>query len=80
MCHIRRALSVPNGMTTEYVAGGSEIDEAFAARRTFKQMIRHGDTARLDNFERKSLPAFSFGNNGFLLPPTKVNSICCVIF
>jgi HK97 family phage major capsid protein len=73
MCNIRCTLTVPkdDGMTTEYVPGGSEVDEAMAARRAFRQMIRHGDTSRLDNFERKSLSAFSFGNNGFLLPPER---------
>jgi hypothetical protein len=29
----------------------------------------HGDVSRLDQFERKSLTSFSFGNNGFILAP-----------
>jgi hypothetical protein len=75
MCHVRRALTVPkaDGMTTEYVPGGNEIDEAMGARRAFRAMLRQGNVNRLDNFERKSLPSFSFGNNGFLLPPERSN-------
>jgi hypothetical protein len=33
--------------TTEYVPGSSEVDEAMAARRAFKQMISHGHAIRL---------------------------------
>lgn len=78
MCRVRRALNMPrdDGLrTTEYVPGSGEIDEALAARRAFKQMIRHGDVAKLDNLERKSLSAFSFGNNGFLSPPERSNQV-----
>jgi HK97 family phage major capsid protein len=78
MCHIRRALTVPkcDGVsTTEYIPGSSEVDEAMAARRAFKAMLRHGDVSRLDNFERKSLSSFSFGSNGFLLPPERSNIV-----
>jgi hypothetical protein len=52
-----------------------KIDEALGARRAFKAMLRHGDVARLDNFERKSLSSFSFGTNGFLLPPKRSNIV-----
>jgi hypothetical protein len=38
-------------------------------------MIRHGDVLRFDNFERKSLSAFQFGTNGFILPPERSNIV-----
>lgn len=62
MCVIKHALTVPkdDGIRTEYVPDSGAIDEALAARRAFKKMLRHGDPNRLDNLERKSLSAFSF--------------------
>jgi hypothetical protein len=60
MCQIRRTNNVPkdDGLTTEYIAGSSEVDKAMAARRGFKAKLRLGDAARLDDLERKSLSAF----------------------
>jgi len=39
------------------------------ARRALKNLFRHGDAARLDAIERKSLSSFNFGSNQFLLAP-----------
>lgn len=77
MCQIRHADRMPkdDGITTKaYCPSSSEVDEALTARRAFKQYLRHGELAKLDNLERKSLSAFSFGNNGFLLAPERSNS------
>jgi hypothetical protein len=44
-------------------------------------MLRNGNVGRLDYSEPKSLSAFSFGNNGFLLPPGRSNIVlsCLVV-
>jgi HK97 family phage major capsid protein len=45
-----------------------------------RALIRHGDQNKLDVHERKSLSAFSFGTNQFLLPPELSNqTLSCLV-
>jgi hypothetical protein len=53
----------------------SHVDEALAARRGLHALIRHGDMNKLDAFERKSLSAFSFGTNAFMMAPEMSNQV-----
>jgi len=57
------------GRFVEYAPGGSEIDEAINAQRAWKALLHHDDIQRLDDIERKSLSAFSFGSTGWVVPP-----------
>jgi HK97 family phage major capsid protein len=71
MCKVRRALNTPKidaGISDDYTPTSNEIDDALLARKAIKKVFRTGE-ARLDHLERKSLSAFSFGSNGFLLAP-----------
>jgi hypothetical protein len=81
LCRIKHALDVPKIETTEYIPGSAQVDAALAARRGLLALIRHGDMNRLDSFERKSLSAFSFGTNQFLLPPQMVSqALSCLVY
>jgi hypothetical protein len=53
----------------------AQIDEAIAARRGFKSLIRHRDMNKLDAHECKSLSAFSFGTNHFPMAPEMSNQV-----
>jgi HK97 family phage major capsid protein len=75
MCRMKHALDVPKVETSEYVPSSAQVDAAIAARRGLRQMIRHGDINKLDAFERKSLSAFSFGTNQFLMAPEMSNQV-----
>jgi len=57
------------GRFVEYHPGGDEIDEAITAQQAWRNILRHGDIHRLEDLERKSLSAFSFGKTGWAIPP-----------
>jgi HK97 family phage major capsid protein len=57
------------GRWVEYAPSSTEIEEATVAQRAWRSILRHGDLQRLDDLERKSLSAFSFGNTGWVIPP-----------
>jgi hypothetical protein len=81
MCCIKHALDVPKIETTEYVPSSAQIDAALAAKRGLSALIRHGDMNKLDSMERKSLSAFSFGTNQFLLPPQMASqALSCLVY
>jgi hypothetical protein len=75
MCRTKDALDVPKIETTEYVPSSAAIDEAIAARRGLRALIRHGDEHKLAPHERKSLSAFSFGTNQFMMAPEMSNQV-----
>ncbi|HEY2526649.1 MAG TPA: hypothetical protein VGJ20_01675 [Xanthobacteraceae bacterium] len=78
LCAIRHFDRSPKAdaiTTKSYEPGGAEIDEAMAATRRFRKILRHGDINQLDGLERKSLSAFTFGNNGFLLSPVRASRV-----
>jgi HK97 family phage major capsid protein len=75
MCRIKHALDTPKVQTTEYVPNSAYVDEAITARRALKALIRHGDMNKLEPTERKSLSAFSFGTNQFLMAPEMSNQV-----
>lgn len=78
LCEIRHFDRSPKAdaiTTKSYEPGSDEIDEAIAATRGFQKILRHGDINRLDNLERKSLSAFAFGTNGFMLSPVRANRV-----
>ena len=83
LCHDRRALTIPKidgGVSDNYTPSSSEIDEALLHRKAMKALLRHGDTTRLDPTFQKSLSAFSFGTNGFLLAPEMSNQVLrCIV-
>ena len=49
------------------------------ARKALTKLWRHGDPGKLDPMKRKSLSAFSFGTNDFLLPPQMSNQVLSYI-
>jgi hypothetical protein len=80
MCRVKHALDVPKIETCEYVPSSAHIDAAIAARRGLRALIRHGGMNKLDAFERKSLSAFSFGTNQFMMAPEMSNQVLrCIV-
>jgi HK97 family phage major capsid protein len=75
MCRTKHALDVPKIETAEYNPPAAYVDEAIAARRGLRALIRHGDMNKLDAFERKSLSAFSLGTNQFMMAPEMSNQV-----
>src|SRR5262249_27233417 len=74
----RKQLTSPKlegDVAPDYTPSPSEIADAMVARRALKNLFRHGDVARLDPTEKKSLSAFNFGSNQFLLAPEMSNRI-----
>jgi HK97 family phage major capsid protein len=71
LCLTKHMLAVPkvDGVQPEYVPTSGEIDEALTAKKAISKLFRHADLGRLEQIERKSLSAFNFGNNGFILTP-----------
>jgi HK97 family phage major capsid protein len=71
MCHDRHSWQHQRneGKWIEYRPSGDEIDEAVTAQRAIRAILRHGDFARLDHVEQKSLSSFVFGSSGWVVPP-----------
>ena len=77
MCKTRHNERLPKSdlLTTEYTPSSTEIEEAIVARRALPSLMRHGNLDRFDGSIRKALSSFSFGSNGFLLPPERSNQV-----
>ena len=76
-CILRRNITVPksDGSNIVYLPTPAELEEARTACRGLRNLWRLSDPNRLDQLERKSLSAFSFGTNEFLLPPTLATQV-----
>ena len=57
LCVLKHELEVPknDGHAPAYEPSSVEIDAALIHRKALKNLFRHGDPARLDQLERKSL-------------------------
>ena len=63
-----------------FVCTEDQITEAMAYHRAFGALLRSNDTSALSIEHRKALSSFSFGTNGFILPPTMSDRIIsCVL-
>ena len=82
-CKARRALTTPRiegGVSADYMPSSDEMTEARLATKGLRQLFRHGDVGMLSQECRKSLSAFSFGGNSFLLAPRMSDQvISCII-
>jgi HK97 family phage major capsid protein len=64
------------GRRDEYVPSSAEIQEAIDCAHAFKALLRNsGDYRRLDHDEQKSLSAFTFGANQWVLPTEFSNRV-----
>ena len=83
MCVVRHSERSPKvgDVAKAYSPSSPEMDEALAARRAFSHVVRHGSPAKLDNFEQKSLSAFSFSGTGMMLPPERMAEVLsCIVY
>jgi HK97 family phage major capsid protein len=82
MCKIRHSERAPKAdVIKEYTPQSAEIDEALAARRGFRHVIRNGHPNNLDAYVQKSLSAFSFAGTGMLLPPERMSEVLsCLVY
>jgi hypothetical protein len=68
LCRNWHDLQVPKDAdSAAYTPSSSEVEKAMLACLAMKAMLRHGDIARLEVAERKSLTSFSFGNTGWIV-------------
>lgn len=81
LCNTRHnlAISKNDGSAADYTPSSSEIDEAMLCRKALHNLFRHGDPARLEPMERKSLTSFSFGANAWILAPDMSNQVLSCI-
>jgi HK97 family phage major capsid protein len=83
LCKTRRELNQPrdSGNKELYTPGGDEIQDALLHRKAIDLLWRNGDPTQLPGELRKSLSAFSFGTNNFILAPEQTNRILsCIIY
>jgi HK97 family phage major capsid protein len=57
------------GRPLAYHPSSAEIDDAVSAQKALRAIMRHGDFARLDHIEQKSLSSFSFAGSGWVVSP-----------
>ena len=83
LCRVRHELNVPkdSGNAAAYTPGSGEIEDAIMHKAALDLLLRSGDPNTLPSDYRKSLSAFSFGSNSFILTPQMTNRVLsCIVY